>query len=159
MEDIEKIKEGLKQCSDKFCKAGRCPYGKEDFCTSLLHKDALKLIIDMQKQVERSRLTLFVDGDGNIHPLAEKTVQSEGQKNMTIKQIGEKYDVPYNIVYLATYGVKIVDTIRRERVYPEADVVRNLKTVLQEKIEKYTRKAVECEEILRRIQTAEKSGA
>lgn len=68
---------------------------------------------------------------------------------MTIKEIGEKYEVPYNTVYLATYGIKPIDPMKsKDRQYPEDKVVKNLKRVIQERIEKHREKACELQEML-----------
>ena len=67
---------------------------------------------------------------------------------MTIKDIAEKYGVTYNITYQATYGVKPITTGWRDREYDEGPVVKNVKAILQERIEKHLKKAAELQEML-----------
>ena len=70
---------------------------------------------------------------------------------MTIKAIAEKYDVPYYTVYMATYGVEPITGQVREREYPESDVIRNVKCVLQARITKYANKISELQEMLDKV--------
>ena len=59
---------------------------------------------------------------------------------MTIKDISEKYDIPYNIVYEATVGVKAEPGMKRDREYPVQPVLENVRKNVSQKIGKYERK-------------------
>ena len=70
---------------------------------------------------------------------------------MTIKEIAEKYDMPYHTVYNATYGIDTVQGIIRDKEYPEQEVIRSVRFILKERITKYTNKIAEMQNILDRI--------
>ena len=50
--NAEKIKEGLKRCAGKDCHPTKCPYAKEDYCNSVLHKETLELIEYYESHIE-----------------------------------------------------------------------------------------------------------
>ena len=70
---------------------------------------------------------------------------------MTIKEIADKYGVSYNIAYQATYGVKPVSGMIRDREYQEEPVVENIKVIILERIKKHLEKARELNDILERV--------
>ncbi|MBO5959840.1 MAG: hypothetical protein J6Q65_06930 [Lentisphaeria bacterium] len=74
---------------------------------------------------------------------------------MTIKQIAAKYGVTYNIAYQGTYGIKPECGDYREREYPEKPVVKNIVTILEDRIRRHKTKAGELEEILTRVKRAD----
>ena len=70
---------------------------------------------------------------------------------MTIKEIAEKYGIPYNIAYQGTYGVKPVNTAMRDRDFPEAPVVAGIIYVLQDRITRLNVKAEKLQMMLEKV--------
>ena len=70
---------------------------------------------------------------------------------MTIKEISKKYDIPYNIVYQATYGLEASKYYGRERKYDEKAVVHNLKAILQSRISRYSETLEDLKGMLNRM--------
>lgn len=74
---------------------------------------------------------------------------------MTIKEIASKYGVSYNIAYLATYGVDPVTDAMKGREYTEQDIVRNMRALILDRIDKHEKKIVELREMLGGIERTE----
>ena len=52
------IKKALKICTDIYAPCNGCPYEKCTNCDNTLHTDALNVIIEQEKEIERLRTTL-----------------------------------------------------------------------------------------------------
>ena len=50
--DIKKVKKGLECCAEYDCKQEECPYWGKTGCDLTLHKEALELIEQMQKDCD-----------------------------------------------------------------------------------------------------------
>ena len=74
---------------------------------------------------------------------------------MTIREIAEKYDLKYHIVYEATVGVRPVASIWREKDFIEDEVMRNVKANLKAKIRKAEKTAEAAREVLEEIRRKE----
>lgn len=61
---------------------------------------------------------------------------------MTIKEFAKKYDVPYNLVYDATYRVKPESTWMRDRDYPEQALHDEIVSILRKRIGRLERSVV-----------------
>ena len=42
---------------------------------------------------------------------------------MTLKEFEKKYDIPYNVIYAATYRVHCTATLHSDRDYPEKELM------------------------------------
>ena len=54
----DKIKKALEICTDIYAPCNGCPYEKCTNCDNTLHTDALNVIIEQEKEIERLRTTL-----------------------------------------------------------------------------------------------------
>lgn len=43
---------------------------------------------------------------------------------MTLREFAEKYDVPYNVAYNATYKVKSYSSMMHDKEYPEDELLK-----------------------------------
>ena len=55
---------------------------------------------------------------------------------MTCKEFANKYDIPYHIAYAATYKVKPVSSMIRDRDYPEKELLNAVRKMLEQRIRK-----------------------
>lgn len=53
---------------------------------------------------------------------------------MTCKEFADKYNIPYHIAYAATYKVKPVSSMIRDRDYPEDDMREAVIRMLEQRI-------------------------
>lgn len=53
---------------------------------------------------------------------------------MTLKEFAKKYDIPYNVVYSATYNVRPLSTWMHDRDYPEQALHDEIISILQKRI-------------------------
>jgi len=60
---------------------------------------------------------------------------------MTIVEFSNKYDVPYHIVYEATYKVPAVSTMQKDREYPEDDLYREVRNIMNTRLGAHLDKA------------------
>lgn len=67
---------------------------------------------------------------------------------MTIKGFSEKYNVPYHIVYEATYKVPAVSTMQKDREYPEDDMHREVRSIVNSRLSFHMEKARKLSVIL-----------
>lgn len=67
---------------------------------------------------------------------------------MTIKDISEKYKVPYNLAWEATMGVQPFASIWRDKDFPEKEVVKNIKALLKQRIDTRQKYVEEAERML-----------
>ena len=58
---------------------------------------------------------------------------------MTIKEFANKYGIPYHIAYEATYRVKTISTMRRDREYPEDELFNAASDLIEARINKHTK--------------------
>lgn len=73
---------------------------------------------------------------------------------MTLKEFAQKYDVPYHIVYEASYKVPAISTMRKDREYPEKELFLEVRRVVTNRISRHrdlTRKQAEILDHLRGI--------
>lgn len=63
-------------------------------------------------------------------------------KKMTIREIADKYSVPYHIVYEASYKVTPISTELKDRDWPEREMVREIYRIACERI-KFHRQAMD----------------
>lgn len=54
----EDIKKALKMCNDIYAPCNGCPYETCTSCDSTLHTDAIKLIIEQEKEIEKLKTDL-----------------------------------------------------------------------------------------------------
>ena len=54
----DEIKKALEICTDIYAHCNGCPYEKCTNCDNTLHTDALNVIIEQEKEIERLRTTL-----------------------------------------------------------------------------------------------------
>lgn len=54
----DEIKKALEICTDIYAPCNGCPYEKCTNCDNTLHTDALNVIIEQEKEIERLRTTL-----------------------------------------------------------------------------------------------------
>ena len=74
------------------------------------------------------------------------------ENKKTIKEIAEKYNIPYHIVYQTTYGVDHSDYFGRGREYNEQQIVGNLKALIEDRIRKRAREIADLQEMLKNVQ-------
>lgn len=55
---------------------------------------------------------------------------------MTIKEFSNKYKVPYHLAYAASYKVKPVWTMTRDRDYDEKELYKAVHFLLEERVKK-----------------------
>ena len=55
---------------------------------------------------------------------------------MTIKEIADKYQLPYHLVYESTVGVDYTRDGWSNKDFPEQEVIHNVKAILRQRIEK-----------------------
>ena len=72
-----------------------------------------------------------------------------GEEGMTLKEFSIKYEVPYNLVYDSSYGVKPVSTLRRDRDFPEKDLYQSVVQNINRRIKRHEAKAL----VLRQLRT------
>ena len=109
-----------------------------------------------------------VKGGNNLHETYTRVSLTEQnlhgaiklEDDMTIKQIAEKYELKYFVVYDATVGVKPVASIWRDKDFIEEEVMRNVKANLEAKIRKAEKTAEAARETLKKINErgAERNG-
>lgn len=58
---------------------------------------------------------------------------------MTIREFADKYNVPYHIIYEATYNVTAISTMRKDREYPEDELFNAASDLIEERINKHTK--------------------
>ena len=58
LSEPERVKVGLAYCSEKTCVGSKCPYCARGVCRQSLAKDALEVISDQHKEIERMALEL-----------------------------------------------------------------------------------------------------
>ena len=56
---------------------------------------------------------------------------------MTLKEFSDKYNVPYHIVYNASYKVHTVSNLQKDRDYDEADLFDATREQIRKRIEKH----------------------
>ena len=71
---------------------------------------------------------------------------------MTIKEFSEKYDIPYNMAYNASYGVKPVSTALRDRDFMEEELKKSLICQLNCKLTGLKEKQKKATQILKRLE-------
>ena len=67
---------------------------------------------------------------------------------MTLKEFAKKYDIPYHIVYEASYKVPVISTLQRDREYPEKALFVEVRRVVKNRISRHRDLAMKQEEIL-----------
>lgn len=70
---------------------------------------------------------------------------------MTLKEFAEKHGVPYHIVYGASYRVKPVATMQRDRDFLEKDLLDAVTAMLQERIGYHRQIIRKDQEMLERV--------
>lgn len=58
---------------------------------------------------------------------------------MTIKEFSDKYDVPYNMAYEASYRVSPVGTMQRDKDFPEDDLFVATDKLLEKRMQYHTK--------------------
>ena len=58
---------------------------------------------------------------------------------MTIREFIQKYQIPYHVAYEATYKVKPVSTMIRDRDYQEDELYKAVVEMLAERIDRHKR--------------------
>jgi hypothetical protein len=67
---------------------------------------------------------------------------------MTLKEFAQKYDVPYHVVYEASYKVPAISTMRKDREYPEKELFLEVRRVVTNRISRHRDLARKQAEIL-----------
>ena len=70
---------------------------------------------------------------------------------MTVNEFSDKYDVPYHIVYEATYKIQPISPARRDREFHEKDMFRSVKEIAEKRFTKHKRLAKKQIEILENL--------
>lgn len=70
---------------------------------------------------------------------------------MTIKGFADKYNIPYHTAYQASYGVKPVSTMMKDREYPEKELFDNLVTMLHNRQFSAQKKMEEAQNLIRKV--------
>ena len=70
---------------------------------------------------------------------------------MTLKEFSRKYQVPYHIVYEASYKVPAISTMRKDREFPEKQLFVEVMSAVNNKIRKHRDMAHKQAEILDRL--------
>ena len=70
---------------------------------------------------------------------------------MTLKEFSKKYEVKYGVVYAASYLVKPISTMQRDRDFPEEELYRQVTKELHRRAVKYTELAKDCRSAYQRI--------
>ena len=68
----DEIKKALEICTDIYAPCNGCPYETCTSCDSTLHTDAIKLIIEQEKEIER----LKAENDANMQYIRMMGIQS-----------------------------------------------------------------------------------
>ena len=58
---------------------------------------------------------------------------------MTIKEFANKYGIPYHVAYEATYRVKPISTMQRDRDFPEDELFKAASDLIEARINKHTK--------------------
>ena len=108
----DEIKKALEICTDIYAPCNGCPYEKCINCDNTLHTDALNVIIEQEKEIERLRTTL---GQCNTElNSALESLKSQcreigalkaGTKQAKIDVLNKLKD-SYGLYYLSAFGVK-----------------------------------------------------
>ena len=70
---------------------------------------------------------------------------------MTLKEFSKKYQIPYNIVYEASYKVQPISTERRDREYPEKQLFVETRSVVSCRLKKHTEQMRKSNEMMDRL--------
>lgn len=70
---------------------------------------------------------------------------------MTLKEFANKYQIPYNVVYEASYKVQPISTVRRDRDFPEKQLFIETRCVIKNKIDRHRDIARKQAEMLDRL--------
>ena len=70
---------------------------------------------------------------------------------MTLKEFSRKYNVPYHIVYEASYAVHPISTDRYDREYPEEGIRKEVANRLKASIERHEMMAAKQRDILKNL--------
>ena len=68
----DEIKKALEICTDIYAPCNGCPYETSTSCDSTLHTDAIKLIIEQEKEIEK----LKAENDANMKYIRMMGIQS-----------------------------------------------------------------------------------
>lgn len=74
---------------------------------------------------------------------------------MTIKQMADKYQIPYNLAYEGTLGVTPRESALYNREYPEEEVIYNVKEILRHRIIKRKKYIEDVSRMLSNIELLE----
>ena len=69
--------------------------------------------------------------------MAQSQARKDGEQTVTIKEFANKYGVPYNIVYEATYKVPCYSTMRKEREYSEDALFEEVDRLLTARMDRH----------------------
>ena len=58
---------------------------------------------------------------------------------MTLKEFAQKYDVPYHVVYEASYKVPAISTMMRDRDFPEDELFDATSDLIEERINRHAK--------------------
>ena len=73
---------------------------------------------------------------------------------MTVNEFSDKYDVPYRIVYEATYKISPISPARRDREFHEKDMLRSVKQIAEKRFTKHKTMAKKQIKILENLKKA-----
>ena len=108
----DEIKKALEICTDIYAHCNGCPYEKCTNCDNTLHTDALNVIIEQEKEIERLRTTL---GQCNTElNSALESLKSQCREIGALKagtkqaqiDVLNKLKEKYGLYYLSAFGVK-----------------------------------------------------
>jgi len=75
---------------------------------------------------------------------------------MTMKEFARKYDIPYPVVYKASFRVHPVSSVKREKDYPEEDLLRETERFANQRIKECKRYISEYQDVIDKIKTKKK---
>lgn len=70
---------------------------------------------------------------------------------MTLKEFALKYNVPYHVVYEASYKVPTVSTMRKDREYPEKELFLQVRRLVNARLKHHRELAGKQAEILDKL--------
>lgn len=74
-----------------------------------------------------------------------------GEAGLTLKEFSRKYQVPYHIVYEASYKVHAISTMQKDREYPEKELFTEVRSVLSGRMRHHRDLARKQAEILDKL--------
>ena len=149
----DEIKKALKICTDIYAPCNGCPYEKCTNCDNTLHTDALNVIIEQEKEIERLRTTL-----GQCNTELNSALESLKSQCREIGELKAENEELTKVVSSKVYDLidnakEIADAREAWEQQAKIGVLNELKT--KSYVNDYCREVVEVEKIDELIKEAQ----